>query len=673
MSEFDDLASEFVEHKDDRREEAELMMKARDLSIIIRVLSFFRCHLQLFYTDPIDQHPKANQIAHVSISPNRFSTDSGVSLEKFEQHRRYIKFYSLPNIFKKQPTSDAIPLRNFIYHCVCIYILIKLFFVSYFHFIMANFMQTWRPIVRSGANRTEMCALRVDLDEKYDSSAARFVMLRDFFLDQGYTAIYSAQLMAFAVLSAVSAAMILYAGMFTYKNDSLPLNTLSFQLCPIEERIRVRMRLLGVVQTLYTSSEMTDESPNYDRNDHLGSMRFEHSHRSEFFPSRSARSRPESAERECSCLEQERMRIRFVDLITREKLVDFTWPINLSSSFYQYLMARQMIATIIQLTILILAFIWIPMTCANDEVANRVRSRQEQYKCELWNENGTQIRDIVGLLYRPLPPDKRKRYMNHITRSETNLGDLYLIENIEIIKWPAPKVLLEFVFVYFGVIGWSFEYVISFVQASISASQWLCQIQSQMEKCIALIECHMSLKFDSDYTSEDDDESKSRRRDIERALTITYLNFELFRQEYKAFRQVASFLIFHLIPLVTLNSLYSYIMMSASNKNIVIVWVFNASYIIVFNIFVSACVSILERIGKLYATITRILIKSSSVSMELTQIVKLWRRQLLSDADIKNLYGVKVVGKSFSSSTLLAVDSYVMALWLAMARQLGLL
>lgn len=59
-------------------------------------------------------------------------------------------------------------------------------------------------------------------------------------------------------------------------------------------------------------------------------------------------------------------------------------------------------------------------------------------------------------------------------------------------------------------------------------------------------------------------EVANRRKQTEQALIITYLNFELFRNEYTEFRHVISLNLFHVFILFSFNSLLTYYILSSA-------------------------------------------------------------------------------------------------------------
>lgn len=674
--------SDFLERQDEKEENISLNIKSGVSPLIARVNWYIRDRIQLYYSKPLDEDPvdiSDNSTGQVSCT-NLPDIEYGKSSAGLERHRRFIKFYSLPNIFRRHQEPDACPLRNFLCHCLFVYLLIKLTSFSSMSYYMLKLLQTWSPRVRLAANRTERCALRQDIEEEYDGSASLYISLREYMMGYGVRNVYSAQIVSYVIFATSVSAVTLYLGAIFHGKDTIYLDTLSFQLNPIEERARIRKKLVSIVQNLYKTADYACLKLKETNSDFRRSCIYRRPDVADV-----AALRPKTYLRaqqyhgsNCRCVNDSQKRLKFVKFIFQERLIDHIWPAHLTLKFYDDLIPQEIGFAIIQIMFMTVAMIGMMVFSNYDEINLRVRNRIELYRCEIWNQNATLIRDVVGMNRRPLPNEQKELYINHIMNPSNEIGNLLLIETIEIFKWPAILRSLEFFIFYGATMNWTFNYVWAFFMGNLTMTKWLEQIQDQMDKCLRLIDCHLNqyeniieAQQDPEVPPKDDIQAQERRRDVERALTITYLNFELFRQEYKYFKDIINFLVFHLVPLVTLNSLLSYISITLINQNIGTLWVLHATYIMTLNVFVSICVSILSRVHKLYNTITRILIKSSSASMELTQIVRLWRRQLLNDGDVKSYYGIKVIGGNVSPSTLLAVDSYVMALWLTMGRQLG--
>lgn len=600
---------------------------------------------------------------------------------KYDYYRKFIKFYSLPKFLSSTVELDHCPVNKFFLHLINIGILIRSMVMAYVLFGFSQAIDNRHPELRFGANKTQSCVLKsniVELDRNIDR---RYYLFKYWLKLIGFTMPSSTRLFCHSLNCLLVIALTLYIMAFFNRKQCFHLNWLSFHRNPVQERRRIKRKLVKIIQNLYKSADnaghwWSDSAENSTSITKSSAYNFKHralSFSSMHHASKEAEIlsiRCSDAHSECTCAEERRERLKYVQFIFGERLFDMVKPSNLTNQFHARLTQLQdriFFGYVFSLCsfLVFVAYVWM-----SGEVMSRVKARTNLIKCLDWNENATLMNDIFEFDQDPLLDNELniyRQYMDGLSFIPT--VRVYLIEIARINTIPFLELMVEHSLSYLIAYLWVSDYSWFFSQGCYFLLEWLTQIQEQLSCCVQLLEEHSINEpklIDLDH--ETDEKITKQKRDIEKAMTVSYLNFELFRQEYKSFRRVTNFLIVHLIAIVLVNSLASYIMVESSSTAIPIIFAVNVAYILALNFFVAYCVTIIKRIQKIYKTMIVIVVKSSQAQMELTQVIKLWRRQALSDLEVTNSYSIQVFGGNFSQSTLIAFDSYVIAFWLAMSQ-----
>lgn len=179
------------------------------------------------------------------------------------------------------------------------------------------------------------------------------------------------------------------------------------------------------------------------------------------------------------------------------------------------------------------------------------------------------------------------------------------------------------------------------------------------------------LEIDEDYEQEDEEPvdlaaPPDPREQIERALTITYLNFELFKSEFISFQVLQTFisgqLTFFVITLT-----FTAMFVARTNFN-TIIWATAAITLLSLNVLIVFCVSSTSNLQHIYRLISDLVAKSSECGMELTYIVKRWRRRLMTNSEIQSIYSTHVLSFRLSRASLLTLNTSLVGLWLLIHR-----
>lgn len=640
---------------------------------------FMRRKMQLYY---YKNEERCLLKPHILSPDSKYDSDG---------HRNFMKFYSFPNFLTRGNIEpDPCPNKKFIFHMLNVGFLFRSIFVSCVLYSFAQVIDVRQIEIRYGANRTQHCVLKSDIINSNRPIDQEYDLLKGLLKLNGYCMLESTSLFCYSLTCLVSLIFTLYVGAGLNRKQYLYLNALTFHRSPTEERKRIRKKLATIIQNLYKSADHvkhtcseTSSSGQWHRDQRQNSITcsinsaYMFHHRTLSFSSMNPVSRDSDLlsvrssdiYTECNCAEESRDRLKFVHFIFRERLFNMVKPSNLTNQFHARLSRLQNLISYgftigVVIFISYIIYVWLSM-----EIKARIENRINYIKCLSWNANSTLIRNTFDLDRDPLLEREiniYRRYMNY--HSWILTIRVILIEMKRIYNGRFLEFIAEHSTAYFIALFWMFDYIWYFSQGCYFIFEWIIQLERQLKICIHLLEELSINELENKINEKGEQKISEQKLMIEKALTITYLNFELFRQEYKSFRIVTNFLVNHLIPIALTNSLFSYMIIATYDNRVPLVFSINVAFILILNFFVTYCVSLIKRIQRIYKTITIIVIKSSQAQMELCQIVKLWRRQVLSDSEVMNSYCIQVLGGNFSQSTLIAVDSYVVAFWLAISR-----
>lgn len=539
----------------------------------------------------------------------------------------------------------------------------------------------------------------------------------------GSPAIEMGSIYAYYMLNMVSLTIVLYLGaIFSFSSKSLYLNSYSFYLDPLNERRRMKEKLIHIVQNLYKTSDYSRQHQFIKRQQQQPSIQSNNSideslksqdyvPKTETSPNISKlmidilglkRLDPHS----CYCVEDARNRVNLIHLIFKEKLISYVKPRNLNHIHHDIQSRVHSRAQILFIAFIsIFAYIAIGIVMVG-EVRARTRYRTAILNCKFQHNDSTILSDPHHMKSDPVTDEMIRVYLDHHYKPgkvgyefpEGFYGETYSQWYFELKQMISYEIIRDYIFLAFHYSSsflWVIALCIIYLDNWLSQVNWINQLQEQLDDCIRLEDilhklenCSITTtknKFDipefqcairKSHTiigaSSFETKDFNKRINIEKALIITYLNFELFRQEYKYFRRLCNYITIHLIPLILFNSIMSYYFVTSTwNKDILGIWIANFLYIIFLNYFVGTSMYVIERIQSLYRTINILLAKSCLNSQQLTYVSKLWKLQMMSEIEVGDAFCMQVFGNNFVLSTLIAVDSYVFALWLILIRCRG--
>lgn len=158
-------------------------------------------------------------------------------------------------------------------------------------------------------------------------------------------------------------------------------------------------------------------------------------------------------------------------------------------------------------------------------------------------------------------------------------------------------------------------------------------------------------------------------RKIKKALTVTYLNYELFRRDVQTlldFLNSSANFVTYMVLLIALQCYFVFTNMIKTNQ--ILMWFEWLASLFVYNLFFYMFATVTNRVNDLSHKICNMTGRAGANSLELTYIISLWRRQMLSEAEVKSLFTTRTFGIQYTQSNQITFNSYVLGLALLMSR-----
>lgn len=398
----------------------------------------------------------------------------------------------------------------------------------------------------------------------------------------------------------------------------------------------------------------------------------------------------------CFFARDEEGKSRLIEFVRRENLIKFAKPCYLNANGHDQQSLKQTRILIYYMVIMFIYSLHVVTWFIYVESKSRATLRCKLFHCKLLDEHATILQDPYKMWSDP-ETDILQQIM-HWNRNESCIEtdcvtwSQLAVELSQMIKLPTVSFYSTLLAInYFNCCATVFATLFWFADGLLYKHKWLDHVHRQLIDCICLLEelnnielliqredslnshyyCAKSMKNRQDMMSNDG--CCFRRKQLQKALIITYLNFELFRDEYQQFKQFCSITILQNIPIPLLNTILCASWTGSSfskhlQMDIYIPLIDSIVYISYLNAFVLFCDHLVKKIQDMYKKVDILVTKLSLNSMQLEYIHELWTKQLLSETDVNQAYCPQIFGNYLNSSTLIGVDSYAFALWLVVSR-----
>lgn len=307
------------------------------------------------------------------------------------------------------------------------------------------------------------------------------------------------------------------------------------------------------------------------------------------------------------------------------------------------------------------------------DVIERVKTRLKQIECKrwhpdanvlIWDENGLEKIDSMQDI---------GSYSNYDGSWSSFTRLVFLVEPKYYLSNPKLLHLSELAVLCFFIAIWATFWASLFILTSWEKIIWLKQVRAQVSACKRSLEKVRAQRYHPasidnnaavgsthlSWRTEDVDE-------IVRKLTISYLNFELFRRQIPDFCKLNNFLILQVVGLSGLTySLGDFVARNLETRYQILIIYALALTGSLTNVFLALSSYRLKLAEKLMRDVVEMLAHCSDFQpLSASYMVELWRRQCLTEAECEESFSSTLFLTHVSWKTLLSLNIYLLGLWL---------
>lgn len=512
----------------------------------------------------------------------------------------------------------------------------------------------WAPQVRQDSPRSKNCLVATDLvlGEPTTVDYQRTVPAKSFFgLDVilRFTSITQA-LFAIRIIGWLLVAL---GGVVLSFGRPIELPAFSFLVEPQSERTRIRLELAKVIQSSFAVQDPIEQQASELKNT-LGLANCRKFHLKATTSSRHHHRQTKWQ----PALIRRQSRLQFRSMVVNNRLALLVHPKSLANSSLQAY----------HLTLLVFFVAFFSLDLVNNLISVsstisrvlklRLAERLKQVDCERWQPGGLLAKttlhfdDSFWLTNRHL-------YYNHKPGDETSkllvLELVYLLSDANTC-FALTMLLLTNLFYPLVTIVSKVVFAVCYHYQLV----WLTDLEQQMQLLNNLLSHQLSV---SKQPKEEEEEADSTLLlASHKAMALVYFNFELFRRQYETFRHIgsliASYIILQSMFVVSLLCLaYSHKTPEVHKRHLIEFMLFIMLYINVMYVSSSA---LIVRVQRLSVGQLQLLARLAELSISLSHIGCLWRRQLQNEADIRSDFALTLFGFELSPTNLLTVNSYLL-------------
>lgn len=586
----------------------------------------------------------------------------------------------------KRHSVVGFPLQLYPIVCLSIYTADKAFRAAIAHLNLQLALNEWQPRLNRGANATEWCALKSDVIsstptinyETVKGIRAKVIQLgsHDYIVND----LIAYQLFIFSSLVAIT-----YMDYLINANMMHRVNGLRFSLNPQGERACVRRELNTIVDNVFNTLDNDleldpKENPppfEHDYQDEHNHQHYHHHHEPD--QSNPATVVPPNgklvkASSSCECRYKARNdRLLFIRFIRDQRILEQVLPDCLSAGARNTLLAKIWIPILIILIAIMSidlgAFIYLNI----HQALARVEARAQLLKCQHeWHPNATLIRDWQFFLE---PLESKADLDLYLALLKGQVSSLRVAIGVELpLIWTyqllisSLQVVIVFILVSYQL---CFQFYI-LVQGNMSKRLWVSELQQQLKNCFSLLDHFEKLAAIEGTCSASSSQPRLTpiyRVKVERALTIAYLNFELFRRNQRPSLEFQNRFSTQVLGIFFSGLFYgSYILFILGPDKTSVILFLVMLFISITNMYVIVSLYVTLGIEALFKNINVLVAKATKSEMELSYVITLWRRQMTTESQIKRTFTTCVFGLSFTERALITFNTSVLGVWLLLYR-----
>lgn len=305
----------------------------------------------------------------------------------------------------------------------------------------------------------------------------------------------------------------------------------------------------------------------------------------------------------------------------------------------------------------------------SDELAIRFDMRLKHLDCELWNPNGTYLRDPTLIIYSRTPSFEHRQRLLAFKDSGNILYSrdwiyCYLHEITYIVNKNFILFLSILNFSQFFAGVWVCFDMCLYLDGFILKYLWSHQIIKQLQSCLmalSLMGEKLLLSRQAINHVHNPPELLSRQyKQLEAALIASYCNFEILRRWDRSYRNFNEYICFMnmitmLSIIIVIYSIYTHV----DRRN---GWYLIFTMIIIIVVIDSVsimCIVLMNQFQRIHWLANKNIGRMSQVMSSRFYLVNIWRRQLLTDEVVKSLYSTSFFGIHITRSLVISLNSYV--------------
>lgn len=310
------------------------------------------------------------------------------------------------------------------------------------------------------------------------------------------------------------------------------------------------------------------------------------------------------------------------------------------------------------------------------EITNRLDQRREEFYCLSLHRDAVSRKwpiRLFPIIQEPSINDSNSNrshvndneHINYHVKEPTFGGELGLVMSNGSTIWLVIEIIIGYTMIahQFGV------YMVALMSNNWIQSTWMGQIQKQLSLIGQMMDSYTRKQLlfqdkikkltNNDSLIKDDCEILNKfKEDIERSLTGAYLNLMVYRRDLRCHLAFFKFMVYHIILCLLVGSFLCYNILS-SGRNHLIVWTVMILIFSLINLIGYMSVNFTSNLNKLSAKMNKLMAKSARLSLESSNVISLWRRQIMSTSDVEETFGISILGVEFSHSNLIQFNSYV--------------
>lgn len=596
-------------------------------------------------------HPFYSSFPHPQkVQPTRFN---------WRTYRRFIAVYN-PFAIKGDRLGRRCPIRFYFLTVFWLFAVVRACMAAIIQLLFDKKFASWHNRVVSQLNKTDSCALEWQISVIGREGLAelrRYVELLDLLgsphttLSDVFTLGFLAMLLLFILIHFFS---------WNLSEQLLFQNSMTFFYSPTVELYRIASVKKDVINSMVSQLnrdvKMQTQLDTFMSPDHYLDLR-RISDIMEIINLVDHRLKSP-----CSCDQKEfyKNRAKFSVLLRSQNIAQFVKPKILTQESYRKMINGQIYTGSICILIafaLIFAALW---SFCYGEASRRAQQRIGDMRCKFIDPNSSLLRKspMLDPLTDQKDLDNYSRYFNSTLTFEGLLLETEIpnILTSTFVRFYACAVVT------YGCLGFAIGFFFLWIyDGYYRTSIWNQQILRQLKLCCRLSDEYLIMNHDQSHEWQE----IIARYQLENALTITYINFMLFRRDYKTYQtflQLWSNAVGYFILMI---SIVTYVIWSHIGHQFSVQMGFILVMIVTtLNLMGIICGTLVNNINMVFSLIGKIMARSSLNGMETSYIVTLWRRQVLTKLDVQELFGVEIRGIGMTYSNMIQLNSYVLGVLL---------